>query len=232
MKIQITEIQAHKLFNLVSEDKKKDKDFEEKSKWFRESKCLLKQYPKLELAGTPYSATFKEKITDWFDRENYQLYVVYPDGEMVIDTPRRDSLTARIPTYYKWNCKGEVMNIERDNEKNEKLEKALWDKDPINSNKSQKNIKQAKSISDVENNKGYIIEKMQGEHVRELQKMLMQLVYDLGSTKDDGIFGDMTKKAVEKFQKDVGIKPKNSIYGIFGPITLKKLKGKLKEKGL
>jgi N-acetylmuramoyl-L-alanine amidase len=81
-------------------------------------------------------------------------------------------------------------------------------------------------MDDVKNNTGYIIKGMRGPIVKELQKMLINLGYDLGSQKDDGIFGDTTKNAVETFQKDSGIKPKNDVYGIFGKITYDKIMNK------
>lgn len=96
----------------------------------------------------------------------------------------------------------------------------------------QSNIPQAKTMQDVKNGKGYLILNMRGEHVRELQKMLLKLEYDLGPTKDDNFYGQKTKDAVEKFQKDVGIKPKNLIYGVFGKMTYDALIKKLKEKNL
>lgn len=91
------------------------------------------------------------------------------------------------------------------------------------------NITQAKTMEDVKNGVGYIKKGMTGPVVKLLQKMLLKLDYDLGPQKDDGIFGEKTEDAVEKFQKDFNIKPKNNIYGIFGSITLNKMIEKLKE---
>ena len=232
MKIQISEIQAKNLFGLIKENKLTDKEFDDKSKWFKNNEtCIRKQFPKIELGNPPFFASFEEPITDRFGRPAKKRTTVNNDGEMSIVVPRADRSIGEMITYYKWRCDGDEMNIERNTKKNEELWDRVFGKLPNSSSKKKKNIPQAKSISDVENGKGYIIEKMQGEQVRELQRMLMKLGYDLGTYEDDGIFGDMTKKAVEKFQKDVGIKPKNSVFGVFGPITLKKLKEKLKEEG-
>lgn len=88
-------------------------------------------------------------------------------------------------------------------------------------------ITQAKTMDDVKNGKGYIIKGMRGPLVKELQKMLLTLKYDLGLSKDDSIFGENTKNALEQFQKDNGIIPKNNIYGVFGKITHKKMMEKL-----
>lgn len=43
---------------------------------------------------------------------------------------------------------------------------------------------------------------MEGADVKELQKMLLELNYDLGKWRDDGDFGDATEDAVRKFQKE------------------------------
>jgi len=53
----------------------------------------------------------------------------------------------------------------------------------------------------------------QGEGVEEIQKILDKEGYDLGEEGVDGKFGNATKKAVEKFQKDNGL---NLIDGIVG----------------
>lgn len=94
---------------------------------------------------------------------------------------------------------------------------------------SSKSLPQAKTMEDVKNGNGYIIKGMMGPVVKLLQKMLLKLDYDLGPQKDDGVFGEKTEDAVEKFQKDFNIKPKNNVYGIFGSITLNKMIEKLKE---
>jgi len=54
-----------------------------------------------------------------------------------------------------------------------------------------------------------------GEYVKELQKGLQKLGYDLGSCGVDGDFGRATKAAVRAFQADRGLK----IDGICGPAT-------------
>lgn len=43
---------------------------------------------------------------------------------------------------------------------------------------------------------------MEGEDVKELQKLLLELEYDLGKWGADGDFGDATEEAVRKFQKE------------------------------
>ena len=57
---------------------------------------------------------------------------------------------------------------------------------------------------------------MEGDDVKELQRMLIQLDYDLGKWGADGDFGDATEMAVRKFQKehDCGVD------GQVGPETL------------
>ncbi len=58
----------------------------------------------------------------------------------------------------------------------------------------------------------------QGEEVRKIQTALRDLGYF--NSKIDGIYGTITKKAVERFQKDNGLK----VDGIVGKNTLKALK--------
>lgn len=58
-----------------------------------------------------------------------------------------------------------------------------------------------------------------GAAVQDVQKKLVALGYNVGSTGADGIFGNSTKNAVIKFQGSVGI----SKDGIVGSITLAKL---------
>lgn len=128
---------------------------------------------------------------------------------------------------------------ERMANKEENLKKSInqdwdnWTKEEIEKQKLKKqslrNITQAKTMEDVKNGVGYIIKGMRGPVVKELQKMLLALKYNLGTSKDDSIFGAATEDAVEKFQKDTNIKPKNDIYGIFGKITYEKMMKKLNE---
>jgi peptidoglycan hydrolase-like protein with peptidoglycan-binding domain len=54
-----------------------------------------------------------------------------------------------------------------------------------------------------------------GDDVRELQRHLMNLGYDLGRHGADGSFGGDTQRAVEAFQRDNGL----SVTGAVGPIT-------------
>ena len=58
-----------------------------------------------------------------------------------------------------------------------------------------------------------------GAAVQDVQKKLIALGYNVGSTGADGVFGNATKNAVIKFQKSVGI----SQDGIVGSVTLAKL---------
>lgn len=58
-----------------------------------------------------------------------------------------------------------------------------------------------------------------GASVQDVQKKLVALGYNVGSTGADGIFGNATKNAVIKFQKSVGI----SQDGIVGSVTHAKL---------
>ena len=58
-----------------------------------------------------------------------------------------------------------------------------------------------------------------GAAVQDVQKKLVALGYNVGSTGADGVFGNATKNAVIKFQKSVGI----SQDGIVGSVTLTKL---------
>lgn len=118
-----------------------------------------------------------------------------------------------------------------DKEKN--LKKSInsddWDKDTKEELRKQSlsKITQARTMEDVKNGVGYIVKGMRGPVVKELQKMLLKLKYDLGTSKDDSIFGEATENAVEQFQKDTNIKPKNDIYGRFGKITYNKMMEKL-----
>ena len=57
---------------------------------------------------------------------------------------------------------------------------------------------------------------MEGADVKELQKMLLELDYDLGTWRDDGDFGDATEDAVRKFQKEHDC----DVDGEVGPETL------------
>lgn len=57
-----------------------------------------------------------------------------------------------------------------------------------------------------------------GSEVKDLQKRLTQIGYQLG--KVDGIYGKSTKAAVERFQKNRGLK----VDGLAGPKTIKELK--------
>jgi hypothetical protein len=104
-------------------------------------------------------------------------------------------------------------------------------KDEIKKQNS-KTLVKSKTIDDIKNGNGYIVKGMEGPIVKELQRKLLSLKYNLGPTKDDGVFGQYTEDAVTKFQKDHNIMPKNNVYGIFGKITYEKLSKVLKDKGL
>ena len=57
-----------------------------------------------------------------------------------------------------------------------------------------------------------------GDVVKEIQQLLIDLGFSVGSKGDDGKFGPDTKKGVMDFQSDNNIK----VDGIVGPITAKK----------
>ena len=57
---------------------------------------------------------------------------------------------------------------------------------------------------------------MSGDEVRDLQQKLISAGYDVGSTKDDGVFGSNTLKAVQDFQRDNNL----AVDGIAGVKTL------------
>ena len=64
----------------------------------------------------------------------------------------------------------------------------------------------------------------EGEDVKELQRLLIQLDYDLGKWGADGAFGDATELAVRFLQKKAGI----VVDGEFGPASMKALEAELK----
>lgn len=59
----------------------------------------------------------------------------------------------------------------------------------------------------------------EGNDVKELQGLLIELGFDLGSYGDDGDFGTKTKEAVENFQKKYGLK----VTGVFDKTSYTKL---------
>jgi len=170
--------------------------------WFYQNTCISKQFPNIKLTGSFAKHEMNNQV--WVIERNGLLDVTI---KMINSGQNRYGDTHK---YGKWWC----------NPNNNKFEFK------INPNNTQSKIPQAKTMDDVKNNTGYIIKGMRGPIVKELQKMLINLGYDLGSQKDDGIFGDTTKNAVETFQKDSGIKPKNDVYGIFGKITYDKIMNK------
>ena len=54
-----------------------------------------------------------------------------------------------------------------------------------------------------------------GERVEELQRLLLRLGYDLGSSGADSVFGRTTESAVRAFQKSRGL----TVDGVVGPRT-------------
>lgn len=64
-----------------------------------------------------------------------------------------------------------------------------------------------------------------GDEVKKLQQKLFDMGYDLGTAGIDGIFGQKTQEALQKFQKDAKIKPS----GIFDQKTFDKLGEKINE---
>jgi hypothetical protein len=203
-------------------EKKEEEEKQERIKWIDDYPCLKKTFPNIEADEI---TNFAAEFTSGERRMRF-----FKDGTLIGFYPNltvAPMYGSKIRIVYKWWCdsKGKFQ-FDRITEKQEmdmvqNFQRAL-----------QKPINQAKTMDDVKNGEGYIIMNMRGEHVRELQKMLMKLGYDLGSTKDDNYFGQKTKNAVEKFQKDVGIKPKHLIYGVFGKMTYDALIKKLKEKNL
>jgi hypothetical protein len=231
MKIIVSEDQYNSIrigIDMEKEKKKKEKEKRreeerlERIRWIDDYPCLKKTFPTIEADN---EINFAAEFTSGEKRMRF-----FKDGTFIGFYPNpnfapRSGSNVRI--IYKWWCdsKGKFQ-FDRITEKQQmdmvqNFQGAL-----------QKPINQAKTMDDVRNGEGYIIMNMRGEHVRELQKMLMKLGYDLGSTKDDNYFGQKTKDAVEKFQKDLGIKPKHLIYGVFGKITYDALIKKLKEKKL
>lgn len=72
------------------------------------------------------------------------------------------------------------------------------------------------TIESILSGKQTIRKGQKGQVVGEIQKMLLFLGYDLGETGKAGIdrdFGDTTKKAVEKFQKDNKLKDTSGVVG-------------------
>ena len=64
-----------------------------------------------------------------------------------------------------------------------------------------------------------------GEDVKELQRALKELGYNVGVV--DGIFGTATELKVEKFQEDVELHPD----GVVGQATLKEINDALEKEG-
>jgi peptidoglycan hydrolase-like protein with peptidoglycan-binding domain len=174
-------------------------------KWFYENPCIVKQFPNITLDG----AVAKYESSN-------RLYQIEHGGLFVVTIK-----PSNVNRFGRWWCNPTTKNFEF---------KINPDGKPIVPTKnatSSSPIPQAKTMDDVKNGKGYIIKGMRGPLVKELQKILLTLKYDLGTSKDDSIFGENTKKALEQFQKDNGITPKNNVYGVFGKITYEKMMEKL-----
>jgi hypothetical protein len=226
MEIIITESQYKKI---ISEDRNfKVKPGEE---WFYEPKnyCLRTASPPLELDGATAKRVFPDGVS-YISYEDNNKFFYFPKPE----NPKAYSYNnAFLNQTGVWRCNPTTNKIElkidhEDRKRRIMAYNGISGEIPT----VQSNISKAKTMEDVKSGIGYIILNMKGEHVGELQKMLLKLGYDLGPNKDDNFYGQKTKDAVVKFQKDSNIKPKNNIYGVFGKITYDALIKKLKEKGL
>lgn len=82
------------------------------------------------------------------------------------------------------------------------------------------------------NVRSYLIKGDKGAKVKDLQKKLIKLGYDLGKYGADGVYGDDTVKAVKAFQAHEGIKV-DGIYGVASKKQMRTAKsiGKLKVDG-
>lgn len=100
---------------------------------------------------------------------------------------------------------------------------SIWNqfkKDIANGTVSTPNVVNGGSTSSNSGNSSSVLKVgSRGAAVQDVQKKLVALGYNVGSTGADGIFGNATKNAVIKFQGSVGI----SKDGIVGSVTLAKL---------
>ena len=226
MKIVLTESQFKRLF-------KEDKNTNIKSgeKWFYEPQnyCLRNHKPPLELSGGSAKYIFPDGVS----------YITYEDNGKFYYSPKPENPAAImynrtfLDKVGNWWCNTNTGQIEiKVDLEVTKRKIAVFNGTQVSTSSTGNKIPKANTMDDVKNGKGYIIFNMQGKHVKELQKKLMELDYDLGPKEDDGIFGKFTKEAVEQFQKDYNILPKNNIYGNFGKITYGKLSKVLEDSGL
>jgi len=225
MKIVLTESQLKRLFK---EDK--NTNIKEGEKWFYkpENYCLRNHKPPLELSGGSAKYIFKDGVS----------YIAYEDDGKFYYSPKPENPRAFrynrtfLDKEGNWWCNKNTGQIDRKvDDVIQKRKIDMFNSTSTSTTNTGNKIPQAKTMDDVKNGKGFIIHKMQGEHVKELQKKLSELDYDLGPKKIDGIFGTFTKDAVEQFQKDHNIVPKNNIYGNFGKITYEKLSKVLQSRG-
>jgi hypothetical protein len=217
MKIVLTESQLKRLFK---EDK--NTNIKEGEKWFYkpENYCLRNHKPPLELSGGSAKYIFNDGVS----------YIAYEDGGRFYYSPKPENPRAFrynhafLDKEGNWWCNNNTGQIDRKVDLEATKRKiSSFNSNQISTSNTGNKIPKANTMDDVKNNRGYIIKGMRGPIVKELQKMLIDLGYDLGPQKDDGIFGESTENAVEKFQKDSGVKPKNGVYGIFGKITYDKM---------
>jgi len=199
-------------------------------KWFHEPKnfCLKNHRPPLQVDGVVARLTLPDGVS-YMSFEEGGLFTYVPKPYNPEAHMYNDAFLKRTG---KWRCNTDTGKIQTKIDwEATKNRIAVFNGEPVNMN-TQNKIPQAKTMNDVKNGKGFIIYKMQGEHVRELQKKLIELDYNLGPRGADGVFGEFTFNAIEKFQMDNNIVPKNNIYGNFGKITYEKLSKVLQNKGL
>jgi hypothetical protein len=217
MKIVLTESQLKRLFK---EDK--NTNIKPGEQWFYEPQnfCLRNHNPKLKLDGTTATHTFSDGVSRIaYEQDGKYSYVPKPQNS---EAYRYNY--AFLDKEGNWWCNKNTGQIDRKVDLEATKRKIdAFNGIPTSTPNTRNKIPQAKTMDDVKNNRGYIIKGMRGPIVKELQKMLIDLGYDLGPQKDDGIFGESTENAVKEFQKDSGIKPKNNVYGIFGKITYEKM---------
>lgn len=217
MDVIITESQLKTLF-------KEDKNTTIKpgEEWFYEPQnlCLRSHNPPLKLDGMSATYIFSDGVTRiTYEQSGKFYYVPKPQNPNAVRYNR-----TFLNKTGDWWCNSKTGKLERKVDEVIQQRKVDTFNDAQVSNSTlNSTIPQAKTMDDVKNKKGFVYRGMRGNVVKELQSMLLSLGYDLGEPKDDGIFGDTTKKAVEKFQKENGIVPKNNIYGIFGSLTYDKL---------
>jgi len=217
MKIVLTESQLKRLFK---EDK--NTNIKPGEQWFYEPEydCLRNHNPPLKLDGSSAIHTLSDGVSYIaYEKNGKFFYSPKPQNPKAIRYNR-----AFLDKEGNWWCNKNTGKIDiKVDLESTKRKISLFNGAQMDTSITGNKIPQAKTMDDVKNNRGYIIKGMRGPIVKELQKMLIDLGYDLGPQKDDGIFGESTENAVKEFQKDSGIKPKNNVYGIFGKITYEKM---------